>query len=243
MTHAFVVQAWGCRVSIDFMHAPRLDNHHEPAAPRAVVLMLHGGQEHSVEPVSDRHLSWWRVARMAKALRSFAGDESLSLHVLQYGQRGWNGSIDPAPVRDARWALDQVSAAHPTLPVVLVGHSMGGRTACRVADHPHVVGVVALAPWLPEGEPNHAIADRHLRVIHGTRDKWTSARWSREYVGRSQPIADSATWQSLPGAGHFMLRHVSAWNGFVKDSITDILASASPSGEAPSEADTGKGRA
>ena len=38
------------------------------------------------------------------------------------------------------------------MPVVVLGHSMGGRTACRVADHDLVRGVVALAPWLPPGE-------------------------------------------------------------------------------------------
>ena len=37
------------------------------------------------------------------------------------------------------------------MPVVLLGHSMGGRTAVAVADDPSVVGVVALAPWLPAG--------------------------------------------------------------------------------------------
>ncbi|WP_438949092.1 LLM class flavin-dependent oxidoreductase, partial [Streptomyces harbinensis] len=33
------------------------------------------------------------------------------------------------------------------VPVVLVGHSMGGRAALRAAGHPAVTGVVALAPW------------------------------------------------------------------------------------------------
>ncbi len=100
---------------------------------------------------------------------------------------------------------------------------MGGRTACRVADEASVSGVVALAPWLPKGEPNATIAGRALRVIHGTRDRWTSARWSKDYVTRSQGLAKSATWTSLPGAGHFMLRRVRDWNRFVEESVSDIL--------------------
>ncbi|WP_217361658.1 alpha/beta fold hydrolase [Aeromicrobium stalagmiti] len=217
------------------MTDPRLDSFSDPAQPRAIMLLLHGGQEHSEEAVRNKHASWWRMAAMARSLRGFADDGHLSMTLLQYRMRGWNGSHDPAPVRDARWALDQVTAQHPGLPVVLVGHSMGGRTACRVADDPRVVGVVALAPWLPEGEPNGAVAGRHLRVLHGSRDNWTSAFWSRSYVERSRPIAASATWESLPGAGHFMFRRPSVWRRFVEDSVSDILDNATSHEEASSK--------
>jgi pimeloyl-ACP methyl ester carboxylesterase len=205
------------------MREPRLDAFHEPAAPQARVLMFHGGQQHSTDNVSNRHASWWRMALMARGLRGFARTNDLSVHLLQYRVRGWNESADPAPVRDARWALGQIQERHPGVPVVLVGHSMGGRTACRVADDPAVTGVVALAPWLPEDEPNRTIAGRYLHVLHGTNDRWTSARRSREYVERSQGIALRATWTPLPGAGHFMLRGLAVWNGFVKSSVLSIL--------------------
>ncbi len=188
--------------------------------------MLHGGQEHSEEPVQNKHASWWRMASMARSLRGYADENTVAVSLLQYRLRGWNGSSDPAPVRDARWALSRLADAHPGLPVVVVGHSMGGRTACHVADDLAVVGVVALAPWLPEGEPNAAIAGRHLRVLHGTRDNWTSAHWSRVFVERSRPIAASATWDSMPGAGHFMFRRPSVWRQFVEDSVSDILDNA-----------------
>jgi alpha-beta hydrolase superfamily lysophospholipase len=210
------------------MRDPRLDTYHEPAKPSALVLMLHGGQEHSTDVVSDRHASWWRLALMARSLRRWAAGQDLALHLLQYRLRGWNDVNAPAPVGDARWALKRLAEQHPGVPVVIVGHSMGGRAGCRVADDPSVTGVVALAPWLPRGEPNVSIAGRHLHVIHGTRDRWTSAHWSRDYVERSQPIAANATWTSLPGVGHFMLRRRKVWNGFVKDSITGILEATSP---------------
>lgn len=206
----------------------RLDDYAAPAEPRAVLLLLHGGQQHNVEPVKNRHASWWRMAALARSLRGFATEHNLALSLLQYGQRGWNDPTDPAPVRDARAAIGGLAERLPGVPVVLIGHSMGGRTACRAADEPSVVGVVGLAPWLPQGEPNAAIAGRHLRVMHGTQDKWTSAALSRAYVERSRDIAASATWTSLPDAGHFMFRHSSAWRRFVTDSVTDIVGVSSP---------------
>ena len=109
------------------------------------------------------------------------------------------------------------------MPIVLVGHSMGGRAACRVADDPSVLGVVGLAPWLPEGEPNAAMRGRHLKVLHGTSDQWTSPHWSRDFVERSRAIAAEVSWEPLPGAGHFMFRRVSTWRRFVEDSVGAIL--------------------
>lgn len=200
-----------------------------------MLLMLHGGQEHSEEPVRKRHASWWRMAAMARSLKGFANQHELALSLLQYERRGWNGSADPAPVRDAHAAMAELAVAHPDVPVVLIGHSMGGRTACRAADDPRVIGVVALAPWLPEKEPNASIADRHLRVMHGTRDSWTSPHWSREYVERSRPIAASAAWVANEGAGHFMLRRSRTWRRFVEDSVADILDNGASTEEASSK--------
>jgi dienelactone hydrolase len=215
------------------MREPRLDAYHQPAEARGSIVMFHGGQQTSTDAVSDKHASWWRMALMARSLRRFAAKRDLSLHLVQYRYRGWNSSADPDPVRDARWALERVQEQHPGVPVVLVGHSMGGRTACRVADDPAVAGVVGLAPWLPAGEPNGSIRRRHLHVIHGTADRWTSAQLSRAYVERSRSIAADATWTELPGVGHFMLRRVGAWNGFVRDSVEKILASSRESVRRP----------
>lgn len=214
------------RVTID--PVSRLDHYITPSAPKAVVLLLHGGQQHSLEPVQNRHASWWRMAALARSLRTYAADNDLALSLLQYGQRGWNDPSDPSPVKDTREAISQLTDRCPGAPVVLVGHSMGGRTACRAADDPSVIGVVGLAPWLPEGEPNAGLAGRHLRIIHGTQDSWTSAALSRAYVERSQGIAMSATWTSLPGGGHFMFRHSATWKRFVTDSVTDIVGVHSP---------------
>lgn len=175
------------------------------------------------------------MAALARSLRGHATEHGNALSLLQYRQRGWNDLRDPSPVRDARAAINELADRWPGVPVILVGHSMGGRTACRVADEPDVIGVVGLAPWLPEAEPIASIAGKHLRVIHGTQDSWTSAALSREFVERSQTSAASATWTSLPGGGHFMFRQSSAWKRFVTDSVTDIAGVGSSQGRAAQE--------
>lgn len=205
------------------MHDARLRRFHEPNEPAGILLLLHGGQQRSSKPVETRHASWWRMALQARALSDFAEQHALVLILLKYRVRGWNDHTAPDPVADARWALRILEDEHPGVPIALVGHSMGGRTACRVADDSQVAGVCALAPWLPENEPVSALKGRQLFVIHGTRDRWTSARWSREYVNRAQKVAVVARWHSLRGVGHFMLRRVDAWNQFVKDSVSQIL--------------------
>ena len=221
------------RATIDAVS--RLDHYVAPTEPQAVVLLLHGGQQYNVEPVSNRHASWWRMAALARSLRGFAKRHDFALSLLQYGQRGWNDHNDPAPVRDTRAAIAELADRYPGAPIVLVGHSMGGRTACRAADDPRVIGVVGLAPWLPAGEPHASIARKHLRIIHGPLDRWTSAALSRAYVERSRSSAASATWTSLPGGGHFMFRQSSRWKQFVADSVTDIVAMGIPERRSPHE--------
>lgn len=54
-------------------------------------------------------------------------------------------------------------------PVVMLGHSLGGRAAVRSAGAAGVRGVVALAPWLPEDEPVDQLAGRALAILHGLR--------------------------------------------------------------------------
>ncbi|WP_344323268.1 alpha/beta hydrolase [Aeromicrobium halocynthiae] len=209
---------------------PRLDVRVRRPRPRAIVLLLHGGQQTSQEPVRDRHASWWRMAMLARALRRTARRERWEVRLLQNAVRGWNDPRDPSPVRAARWALERLAHEAPGTPVVLVGHSMGGRTACRVADDDAVLGVVGLAPWLPQGEPATALRGKALRVLHGTADRWTSSAASRSFVDRCRAVGVDATWTALPDAGHFMFRRVGTWNAFVEDSVLDLVG---PSDHAP----------
>ena len=156
--------------------------------PQALILMLHGGKDRSQDAVDSRSLSWRRSASMQRDIARRAQEAGASVWLLRFTRRGWNGGADR--IADARAALDDVRRQLGDVPVVLLGHSMGGRTAVHVADDPNVRGVVALAPWLPPGESVEALRGKTLYAAHGSRDRITSARGTAAYVRRAAEVAD-----------------------------------------------------
>lgn len=186
---------------------------------RGVVLVLHGGQERSEDPVQWRQASYLRMVLVSMAVRR----RDVAVWLLRYQVRGWNArpGQEPAPVRDARWALEQVRTAHPGVPVVLVGHSMGGRTANYVADEPDVDGVVALAPWLPPGEPVRTTTP--MIVLHGTADTWTSPEDSRKHVERVRAGGGRAAWFPMEGGEHAMLTSLRRWHALAREAALGLL--------------------
>lgn len=198
----------------------------DPMRPtRGIVLMLHGGAQHGLRPVGGRSGSLWRTTAMRDILEPRILSEGLSVWLLRYGVRGWNAGagVEPAPVRDARWALARVEEEHPGVHVVLLGHSMGGRAAVHVADHPSVVGVVGLASWLQPSDPVDRLAGRHLVAGHGSRDRITSARATRAFVDRARGVAATAAFVDVGSLGHYMLARPEVWNQFALRSTLDLF--------------------
>jgi dienelactone hydrolase len=177
---------------------------------RAVVLVLHGGKEHSLEESDPMHLSARRMRPFARALHRQGRRHGVAVWSVQYRFRGWNGS-QMSPVHDARWALEEVRRRHGDVPVVLVGHSMGGRTAVNVLGDANVVGMVALAPWLPPHEPVYGARDRDVLVAHGTVDRRTSARLSLDWAEQARPVARSMAYVHVRRSGHSLLRRARLW--------------------------------
>jgi len=193
-----------------------------PGPARALALVLHGGKDRSSARVSGTSLSWRRAQGLARALERRLGDEAVGVWVLRYGTVGWNGD-GADKVADARWALDRIAAELGDVPVVLVGHSMGGRTACRTADHHLVRGVVALAPWLPPNDPVAALTGRELHAAHGRRDHITRAADTRAYVDRAAAVAAATSYTDMGDRGHYLLSGSHAWNTYTEDRIRRLL--------------------
>ena len=185
------------------------------ANTRAVALVLHGGQETSTARVHPLRPAYLRMLPFARDLRRAGRDDGLAVWTMRYRYRGWN-TPGLAPVADARWALAEIRRAHPDVPVVLVGHSMGGRTALRVADDPAVAGVCALAPWTPEGEPVAQLAGRTVVIAHGDRDRMTDPRLSYGYAVRAKEVTDALCRFDIRGDGHSMLRRAREWRLLVR---------------------------
>ncbi|HXH79800.1 alpha/beta hydrolase [Nocardioides sp.] len=203
------------------MSDPILSKHDAPETTRGLILMFHGGKDRSKEDVDGRSLSWKRSLAMQRSIAPAAHEDDLSVWLLRYRQRGWNGGRDR--IADARWALDQVRSEHPGVPITLLGHSMGARVAVHVADDPQVRGVVGLAPWLPGGESIDALAGRDLVVAHGRRDRITSFKATAAYVERARTVASSAEMHDMGPVGHYMLKGSAAWNAVALSASLGVL--------------------
>ena len=206
---------------------------------RAVVLVLHGGQEVSKTPATRRYPAYWRMIPFSRALRRVPG---LAVWQLCNTYRGWNAP-DLDPVTDGRQALDEIRRVHPDVPVALVGHSMGGRVALRVADDPAVVGVCALAPWTPEGEPVAQLTGRTILIAHGDRDRTTDPALSYTYAERAKEVTDAVARFDVRGEAHALLFRYREWTRLVSrftlgvlgitgldQDIADALAEPAPAG-------------
>lgn len=204
-----------------------LDGNDHPS-PLGVALVLHGGRETSTRPVRATNLAVLRMVPFAHRIAA-AGKGLLVVARLRYAVRGWNGDLR-SPVADAEWALDQLASRYPGLPIGLVGHSMGGRTALRVGGHAAVRSVAGLAPWLPKDEPIEQLAGRQVLLVHGNRDRMTSARGSAAVASRLQAAGIAASFVEVTDETHAMLRRAKLWHDLAAGFMAATLLgqSASP---------------
>ncbi|WP_147280313.1 alpha/beta fold hydrolase, partial [Marinitenerispora sediminis] len=177
---------------------------------RAVALLVHGGLEDSTGGTWIWEPAVLRMVPFARALSRAGRTHGLAVLRLRLRLRGWNGAAAD-PVADVRAALRAVRCRFGAVPVVLLGHSLGGRAAVRAAGAAAVLGVLGLAPWLPDGEPVAQLRGRHLLVANGVFDRHTRPAESRAYLRRARQVAASADFLPVYLDAHPMLR-VRRWN-------------------------------
>ncbi|GCE01755.1 alpha/beta hydrolase [Embleya hyalina] len=188
---------------------------------RAVVLVLPGGRAQGRQPASTRNLAYRRMVPIARSVHRATHAAGAETWLLRYRVRGWN-EPDRDPVQDAWWALDGIRTRYPDAEVTLVGHSMGGRTALRVAGHDSVRTICALAPWIEDDEPYAQLAGRDLVVVHGTADHTTSPKASHRYALAAREVSDRVCRFELPD-GHAMMRRAPAWTELVRRTVVGAV--------------------
>src|SRR5215213_521041 len=165
-----------------------------PGAELAVVC-VNGGRAGALPGTWSASLEWL-VGRLAPRFPELAFVE------VRYRVRSWE-RLDLC-VEDARAAV--VAAA--TRRTLLLGFSMGGAVAVRIAASPGVVGVLGLAPWLPERLDVSPLRGKRLDVLHGSLDRnlpglpGVSARLSRAGYERALAAGAGGSYTLIPGALH-----------------------------------------
>jgi alpha-beta hydrolase superfamily lysophospholipase len=193
-----------------------------PSPPRAVVIGLHGMNEHARAFAEDA-APWFT-------------DQGIALYA--YDQRGFGGSPNrgiwaghETMAADATQAARLLRARHPGLPLVLMGESMGGAVllvAGAAADPPPVDGYALLAPavvgrdslgWLPRNLLDALVAVVPMMGFANTAPGF-------------QPTDNIAAWQRW-SRDPLLLRHtrVDALAGLVD--LMDAAVDAAPRFRAP----------
>ncbi len=181
---------------------------------RTVVLVLHGGRVSSEAPTRPWQLAYRRMIPFARAVHRATADRDTAVWLLRNRLRGWN-EPHHHPLTDASRALERIGREHPSAHIVLLGHSMGGRVALRLAGADRVSAVCALAPWVEPDEPMRQLAGRRILVLHGDRDRRTSPHAAAEYVRAANQWHSDIRFVRITGDGHAMLRRPNTWNALV----------------------------
>ncbi|GAA2153143.1 alpha/beta hydrolase [Kitasatospora kazusensis] len=182
-----------------------------PEAPVAAVLVLHGGQVTSERSPGPVNLPGLRMLGFVRAIARETAGARVAVGTVRYRYRGWNGSRADA-ARDTGAALSDLAEELGHVPTVLVGHSMGGRAALRTAGHPSVTGVIALAPWCPDGEPYAQLKGSTLLTLHGDRDRVTDPEATRRFAAQARTAGARVAGYTVSGDGHALLRRSADWH-------------------------------
>ncbi len=159
------------------------------------VVCVNGGQAGEVEGTWSASLEWL-VRRLAPRF------PRLRFAEVRYRVKSWRRL--EACVEDARAAVRAVGAER----TLLLGFSMGGAVAISAAGDPSVVGVLGLAPWIPDRLSLEPLRGKRLDVVHGSLDRWlpgipgVSPASSRRGFERARALGVAGGYELIPGGLH-----------------------------------------
>jgi len=192
-----------------------------------VVLLLPGGDENSARRPSPL-LATASVLAMGRRLTRAGRAEGLAAHVVHYRYRGWNGS-QAHLAEDAAWATEEAVRRYGDVPVCLAGMDMGGRAALHAAGHTAVNSVLAIAPWLPEGdvavapEPVKQLVGRKVLIVHGTNDERTDPELSFHYAARAKKANRDVCRFEVHADGHGLHQYRTEVHALAEDFVLGAL--------------------
>ncbi len=190
-----------------------------------MVVVIHGGSERTRTPSWGWHPAIARMWPIAEVIRHQLPDVRVAL--LGFHLSGWND--DGADVlADTRWALERLRGRFPGRPIVLVGHSLGGRVVMQVGGDPDVVGVIGLAPWAPDGDPVEQLAGQSVVVLHGDHDREVSEPSERAFLAAAERAGARVSKHVLPGLGHTMVKRFRVWDRLTVSAVRRLVAEAGP---------------
>jgi pimeloyl-ACP methyl ester carboxylesterase len=193
-----------------------------------MVVCLNGGRAREVPGTWSTSL-FWLVDRLAP------GFAAIGFAEVCYRIKSWRRL--ELCIEDARAAID-TAAGRKTL---LLGFSMGGAVAISAAGEAGVVGVVGLAPWIPDRLDLSVLRGRRLDVAHGSLDRslpgvpGVSSAVSRRGFERARALGVEGSYTIIAGGVHgialrapggavLRLPRAAAWARFVEAQLGRFAA-------------------
>ena len=159
------------------------------------VVCMNGGQRAEVEGTWSPTIEW-----LLERLRPRFPEVRFA--ELRYRIKSWR-RFDEC-VEDALAAIEAAGGER----TLLLGFSMGGAVAIKVASEPSVEAVIGLAPWIPPRLPLDGLRGRRFLVIHGLLDRpfvgipGVSPRLSRAGFERALALGAQGDYTLISGAVH-----------------------------------------